>query len=163
MPEQRKRRAGREKALAVLYALHFSLVHDQAETEKRFMLCPEGKEGTVAVRTGPPEGFAWELVQGVSAFQEELDEIIKRFSQNWKLERISPIDLAILRIALLEMLFKDEIPVNVAINEAVELAKRFSEPNAPAFINGILDSAARQKESLSKTEKDNSDGKILPR
>jgi N utilization substance protein B len=80
------------------------------------------------------------LVSGVRAHQEELDAYISRFSEHWRLERMASIDRAILRLALFELLHCPEVPPKVAVNEAVELGKRFGAENSRAFINGILDS-----------------------
>ncbi len=79
------------------------------------------------------------LVQGVWQHREELDAYISRFSQHWRLERLSVIDRAILRLALFELRYCPEVPPKVVINEAVELAKRFGSEQSGAFVNGILD------------------------
>lgn len=70
--------------------------------------------------------------------QEEIDAVISKYSKGWSVSRIGKAELAILRVAVYEILFDDDIPDNVAINEAVELAKKYGEADAPAFINGIL-------------------------
>ncbi len=95
-----------------------------------------------------PKGrdFARELVQGVTRHCEELDKTIASLSQHWKLSRIAKVELAILRLALYEMRHTD-MPVRAAINEAVELSKRFGDENSRAFINGILDAAAKEAAS----------------
>lgn len=69
---------------------------------------------------------------------EEIDEIISKNSKSWKLERIAKVDLAILRLALFEILYMDEIPQKVTINEAVELAKKYSAEKSYQFVNGLL-------------------------
>jgi len=71
-----------------------------------------------------------------------IDEIISDKSKNWSLERISKVDLGILRMAIFELLFRADIPKNVTINEAIEVAKKFGTKDSPAFINGILDEVA---------------------
>ena len=68
----------------------------------------------------------------------EIDESINRVAKGWKTERMGKTDLTILRLAVYEMKYDDEIPVGVAINEAVELAKKFGSDDSPAFVNGIL-------------------------
>ena len=70
--------------------------------------------------------------------RSELDQIIASFAKGWSVERMSRVDLSILRLALCEILYRDDVPAGAAINEAVELAKKYSSPEAPAFINGIL-------------------------
>ena len=74
----------------------------------------------------------------ISEKQEEIDAVISKYSKGWSVSRIGKAELAILRVAVYEILFDDDIPDNVAINEAVELAKKYGEADAPAFINGIL-------------------------
>jgi N utilization substance protein B len=100
-------------------------------------------------------GFTFALAEQVLEHQAELDELIRRYSSDWPLERIAPLERSILRVALLELLHpsvlpgEQPIPPEGAINEAVETAKRFCGSSAPAFINGILGSVLRDR--LSKT------------
>lgn len=88
-----------------------------------------------------PEAFAFarELVEGVAEHQIQIDEIIQKYSENWRLERMSVTDRNILRLATYELLYRPDIPPKVAINEAIELAKEFGTEDSPAFVNGILD------------------------
>ena len=84
--------------------------------------------------------FTRELAENVAANRAELDGLISRHSQNWALERIAPLERSILRTALYEALHRDDVPVEVAIDEAVELAKQYCGADAPGFVNGILGS-----------------------
>ena len=84
--------------------------------------------------------FTEELVKGVLQNMAELDVRINSHSRNWQLDRLSGVDRAILRLAVYELAYTAETPANVVINEAIELAKYFSSDEAPAFVNGILDS-----------------------
>ncbi|MBR3888132.1 MAG: transcription antitermination factor NusB [Clostridia bacterium] len=79
-----------------------------------------------------------QVVLGIAEKKEELDEKIKTYLKGWTMDRISKTDLAILRLAVYEMLYREDIPCKVSINEAVELAKAFCEETSPAFINGVL-------------------------
>jgi len=96
-------------------------------------------------------GFTFALAEQVLEHQAELDELIRRHSTDWPLERIAPLERSILRVALLELLYPDvlpgeqPIPPEGAINEAVETAKRFCGSSAPAFINGILGAVLRER------------------
>lgn len=83
--------------------------------------------------------FAEELILGVIGRRDEVDAVIKEYAQNWDFSRIAKIDLSILRLAIYEMLYRDDIPPIVTINEAIELSKIFSIEDAKRFINGILD------------------------
>ena len=94
-----------------------------------------------------PEGFAWELVLGVWSKRQELDKLVARFSQNWRLERMGRVELALLRLAVYELVFRDDVPPKVVINEAIELSRRFGDENSRSFVNGILDAAAKTVES----------------
>ena len=91
-----------------------------------------------AKAAAPTRAFANQLFEGAAHDAKDLDEIIGKHAANWKLERISAIDRAILRLAMHEMRATDT-PAKVVINEAVELAKKFSSEDAGAFVNGILD------------------------
>lgn len=77
-------------------------------------------------------------LKGILENREKIDSIINKYSLGWSVERIAKVDIAILRLAVFEILFADDIPNNVAVNEAVELAKEYSSDKSPAFINGIL-------------------------
>ena len=91
----------------------------------------------------PPEQlvpFLQKLVWGVLDRQAELDRLIEKYSMNWKISRMACVDRNILRIAAYEMLFCEDIPPKVTINEAIEIAKRFGTEESGAFINGIVDS-----------------------
>lgn len=81
--------------------------------------------------------------------REETDELIEKYSKDWSFERISKIDLSILRLSIIEMIYLKDIPVKVSINEAVELAKKYSDEKSPSFVNGILASVV-----LASEEKD---------
>ncbi len=83
--------------------------------------------------------FAEELIWGGVKRRDEIDAVIKEHAQNWDFNRIAKIDLSILRLAIYEMLYRDDIPPIVTINEAIELSKLFSIEDAKRFINGILD------------------------
>lgn len=88
--------------------------------------------------------YVQDVVGGVQAQAKELDELIASHAVGWKLDRIARVDLSILRVALYEMLHRDDVPTGAAINEAVELAKRYGEEKSFAFINGILGTVSRE-------------------
>lgn len=88
--------------------------------------------------------IAW-VRENVKAHEDELNGIIASFAKGWTLERMNRIDLSILRLALCEILYRDDVNAGIAINEAVELAKRYSSDEGPAFINGILGAYVRSK------------------
>ncbi len=83
--------------------------------------------------------YAAVLVNGIIDHAEKIDQIIEQYAKNWRVERMTAIDRNIIRIAIFEVLFQDDVPNNVAINESIEIAKRFGNDDSPSFINGILD------------------------
>ncbi len=137
------RRQSRELALQFLYAYELN------RREKEEVLAE------FRARPGLPESvrrFAGELIEGVLGRLEEIDGRIARYARNWKLDRMALVDKQILRLALYELCFRDDIPALVTINEAVEIAKEFSTPQSGRFVNGILD---RIREELEETGDDN--------
>lgn len=83
--------------------------------------------------------FGEELIVGTLQHLAEVDEVIKSYTKNWDFNRVARVDLAILRLAIYEMLHRRDIPPIVSINEAIDLSKQYSIPDAKRFINGILD------------------------
>jgi transcription antitermination protein NusB len=127
------RRNSRELALQVLFQKEFMATSDADELIQLFQ-----KHLSL---DGDVVGYTRDVVQGVLAKLPEIDEIIQRYSINWNIKRLSLVDLNILRIAVCEMVFltEDSVPPKSVINEAIEIAKKYSSLEAPSFINGILD------------------------
>ncbi|KAD3720643.1 transcription antitermination factor NusB [Arthrobacter yangruifuii] len=92
--------------------------------------------------------YTMDLVEGVVAMQEQIDEFLSTYSQGWTLDRMPSVDRIILRLGTWELLYNDEVPDKVAISEAVELAKALSTDESPAFINGLLGRLQELKPSL---------------
>jgi transcription antitermination protein NusB len=89
--------------------------------------------------------FTRELVEGTEREQEELDGLIERHAVGWTLDRIAPLERSILRVALHEMRSREDVPVEVAIDEAIEAAKELCSADAPKFVNGILGAVQRER------------------
>jgi transcription antitermination factor NusB len=140
------RRRARAVALQVLYAMD-SMDDVDPDGALATHLREFGVSQDEDVGEQPEEGaidgrLAATLVRGVWAHRVGLDEMLTRLSQNWRVERLARVDRNVLRIALFELAHcQDDVPARVAINEAVELAKRYGSEEAPAFVNGLLDSA----------------------
>lgn len=135
----RPRRKSRELALQALYQWNITrqdpfLILDQQTAN----FSPSGEE----------DEFAQQIVVGVLKHYNHIDELIEKFSEHWRLDRISIIDRNILRMAIFELLFREDIPPRVTLNEAIDLGKRFGSEDSSAFINGILDRI--QKEVIHK-------------
>jgi len=126
----RGRRKAREIALQVLYGLNFENIDVQKALDLFW-------SNFVAPKTA--KEFAAFLVQGTCEHKEELDKLIAGCSDNWSLGRMSKVDINILRLAVFEFLYCDDIPPKVTLNEAVDLGKTFGSENSGSFINGILD------------------------
>ena len=89
--------------------------------------------------------FTKELVEGAAAQRDALDALIERHAVGWTLDRIAPLERSILRVALYEMQSREDVPVEVAIDEAIEAAKELCSAEAPKFVNGILGAAQRER------------------
>jgi len=101
---------------------------------------------------GDDQAYIDRVLAGVAEHADALDELIARYSPSREIGRIARVDLCILRVALYEMRYDDDTPESVVINEAVELAKRFSEPSSARFINGVLGAISRgEKEETTET------------
>lgn len=127
------RREGRELALQALYSFDLNPM----ELRQSLVLFWENNRSAPTVRD-----FAEQLVLGVTEHRDEIDRIIEEKSKNWSLGRMARIDLNILRIAVYELHHRPDIPKNVTINEAIEVAKKFGTDESAAFINGIIDEVA---------------------
>jgi N utilization substance protein B len=134
-----QRRDGRVAALQYLYAWSLNPPADLAEDLRVFFTSLEQPRDYYA--------FGEELIHGAIEHMAEVDGKIRGLAQNWEFERIAKIDLAILRVAIFEMLFRKDIPPVVSINEAIDLSKEFSNADSKRFINGILD---RLKDQLGR-------------
>ena len=125
-----KRRRSREFALQVLYQLEITkqdALRTLAQFQEHFS---EGVER---------DDFVERLVLGVTEHRKEIDRLIERYSENWRLDRMNTIDRNILRMAAFELLYCEDIPPKVTLNEAIDLGKRYGTDESGSFINGILD------------------------
>jgi len=124
------RRKAREVALQVLYSLNFV----NLDVEKAIDLFWGNFVAPQAARE-----FASELIEGTWNHKEELDQLIADSSDNWSLGRMSKVDISILRMAVYELIYCEDVPPKVTLNEAIDLGKIFGSENSGSFINGILD------------------------
>ncbi len=125
----KQRRLARELALQALFEI--DSVHHPVDTVLEHRLEDEklNKEG---------EAFARQLVSGALEQRDELDALIARYAPEWPVDQLAIVDRNVLRLALYELLNLGDVPIKVAINEAVELAKTFGGESAPRFVNGVL-------------------------
>jgi len=137
----KKRTRGRELALQFLYQRDL-LGPDLIEESAAFLAEEESDREARA--------FAQRLIVGVHERWDELDAVIRGVAQNWDIARMAVVDRNVLRLATFELLYAKDIPPKVAINEAIELGKRFSTANSGGFINGILDRIKTQREDAAR-------------
>jgi transcription antitermination protein NusB len=125
------RRYARELAMQALFSM------DMNSAFSSEMLAEYG-------RCFPPnkkvEPYFQRLAEGVVQYKDSIDEVIEKYSSNWKVRRMACVDRNILRLAVFELLYCDDIPAKVSINEAIDIAKKFGSAESGSFINGILDS-----------------------
>jgi N utilization substance protein B len=127
------RTTAREAALQMLYAIEATGADLERAIADFWRELPGDAEG---------RAYADELVRGAMTELSQVDEQIRRASQNWRVERMTRIDRNVLRLGAFELLFKKDIPRAVILDEAVELAKRFGTEESGAFVNGVLDRIA---------------------
>ncbi|MCC8016725.1 MAG: transcription antitermination factor NusB [Clostridiales bacterium] len=126
------RREMREQAFILLFEKEFFPNSDYLEIENIY-----------SENISPLSEYGKEAFENVSAKKAELDEIIQKYLKGWKIGRISKVNISILRLALYEIIYEENIPANVSVNEAVELAKKFSGAEDYSFVNGVLGSYLR--------------------
>lgn len=135
------RRQSRIVAMQILYQIQLTAAPAPSVMERFW----ESQDTSVELRP-----FALELVEGTTAHLSAIDTILQNTSKNWQLHRMPVVDLSILRCATYEILYIDDIDPATSINEAIEIAKSYSTPDSPKFINGILDNIQKSA-SNSKT------------
>jgi N utilization substance protein B len=123
-----ERRKARHQALHILYQREIT-----EETLTRILA-----DGSYSIEDGEPSEFCTQLLLGVEAHQTRIDATIEDISENWTLSRMPLVDRNILRLAVFEMLYLEEVPDSVSINEAVEMAKIYGGEDSSKFVNGIL-------------------------
>ncbi|HUU49804.1 MAG TPA: transcription antitermination factor NusB [Nitrospinota bacterium] len=132
-----KRRRSREEALKIIYQYEIAR-EDIEEILRRYWTYNSLSDDIVS--------FATDLVRGTIQYIEDIDQKIEKYSDNWSLDRIGAVELGILRIAIYELIYRDDIPPKVSINEAIEIEKKFGSEDSSTFINGILDKVKRDIE-----------------
>lgn len=132
------RRAAREFAMKLIYQLE---IHKE-NLEEQMKLALEEEEEAIGEKD---RQYINDVTEGVFLHLEHLDKLVENYSKGWNITRIPKVDLSILRLGIYEICFRDDIPYSVTINEAVELAKKFSGEEAGAFINGILSKIPKSK------------------
>lgn len=133
----RKRTKAREDALKILYA--WEITKEPLEECRNKFWANEKSEETAVIE------FTDVLIHGVEANLEKLDSVIQKYATNWRLDRMAVIDKNVLRIAAFELMFSRDIPPKVAINEAIDIAKKYGDKDSGKFVNGILDKISKEE------------------
>ena len=144
-----QRRKAREETLRILYRLEF----DNKQPEETLSQYWENKKTNQATR----EYSTW-LVNGIISHHKKIDTIIQNASEHWRLSRMALIDRNILRMAVFELLYEENIEPAVVINEAIEIAKAYSGDEAATFVNGVLDAIRKNLGNQKKSLKEENDG-----
>ncbi|MDT4921284.1 MAG: transcription antitermination protein NusB [Pseudonocardiales bacterium] len=131
------RSKARKRALDVLYEADVREVDPLSTLAERRALADP-----------PVNDYTVELVEGVQAHRDRIDAILSEYAEGWTLARMPDVDRAILRLGVYEVLWRDEVPDAVAIDEAVELAKSLSTDESPRFVNGVLGSVLRHRPAI---------------
>ena len=124
----------RSKVREHIFKMLFNIGFDAADADEQIELYLEQVEEA----SEEERGYMRKKVKDIAAHEEEIDAMINEHTTGWKTGRMNKVDLSVLRLAVYEMKWDDEVPVKVAINEAVELAKNFSGDEGPGFVNGVL-------------------------
>lgn len=126
------RRELREQIFKLLFRIEFNELADMPEQEKLFF---EEEENIAELKD---EQYIVNKYNSILSKIDEIDEMINKEAKGWSTTRMGKVDLTLIRLAIFEIKFDEEIPTGVAINEAVELAKKFGQDNSPSFVNGVL-------------------------
>jgi N utilization substance protein B len=140
------RKAARETAMKLIFEHTFGSCTELTEEDDLFLVRdPETDEKVDIVLSDGDRAFLDDLMKGVADNEQKINEIIEKYAIGWKIDRMPRLDKVILQLSLYELLFTD-ISEKVAINEAVQLAKKYSTADSAPFINGVLGKAIREKE-----------------
>ena len=140
------RRDARRHAFSIVYQFPFiSPLGDETLAEAKFYYYDGLEAGEKP--EGDDAAYIERAVWGAYERRGQIDGVIEHFLVGWDIGRISKVDLAVLRLSIYEMLCEDDVPIGAAVNEAVELAKRFGSDESPAFVNGVLGGVSREMEA----------------
>ncbi len=144
------RRASREAAMKLLYQLELQ----KGDRKEHIETALEAENYTAS-----DINYIRSVIDGVDEKVALIDRVIEKYAMGWKINRLSKVDLSILRLGIYEILYREDIPFSVSVNEAVELAKRYSNEDAGAFVNGLLAKVTKEdanyEEEADKPEEQN--------
>lgn len=144
-----RRRVAREIALQSLYQLGMTEVSHEDAIAVAIHEAENENEGEIELpEPAVSPQYVYQLVEGTLKHKETIDAILLDFLKGWQLDRLSRIDREVLRLATFEMLYQDDVPAKVVVNEAIELAKHFGTEESGKFVNGVLGNMIKQLEQL---------------
>jgi len=144
-----KRRKARESTLRILFQLEFNYSRPEKISDGYWKSRKISKE---------VEEYSRWLVNGITSNQEKIDSIIQSVSKHWRISRMAIIDRNILRMAVFELLYEESLAPAIVINEAIEIAKKYSDDQAAGFVNGILDAVKKKLNEIKKSLKEEKNG-----
>ncbi len=140
-----RRRKAREETLRILFRLEF----ENTQVEKTLNQYWEDKKAPEEIKE-----YSSLLVNGIISNQEKIDNIIQKVSEHWRISRMALVDRNILRMAVFELLYEENIAPAIIINEAIEIAKKYSGDEAATFVNGVLDAIRKSLKDIKKSLKE---------
>jgi N utilization substance protein B len=140
-----KRRKARESTLQILFQLEFN----DGELENIFQSFWQEKKAEKKIK----DYSRW-LAEGIVSHREGIDQLIQSVSENWRIDRMALVDRNVLRIAVFELLYEEDLAPAIVIDEAIEISKRYSSEEAATFVNGILDAARKKIEKMKERPKE---------
>lgn len=144
-----KRRKARESTLQILFQVEF----DDTQPEKIIDSFWKNRRATKEIK----EYSQW-LVEGITSHREEIDRLIQSVSENWRISRMAIVDRNVLRMAVFELLYEENLVPAIVINEAIEIAKKYSSEEGATFVNGILDAVRKKIQKMKKSPEEEKDG-----
>lgn len=155
------RTKAREIALHLIFEMGFQQFEDEKLNDRLDESIMASISGDIALYAGKlseqQTQYIRAVVKGVASRLDELDETVERYAKGWKLSRLSRMTIAVLRLAIYEMRYVEDVPTGVAINEAVALAKIYDTNEAASFINGVLGSVARAEAPQAEKQTETAD------
>ncbi len=144
-----KRRVAREIALQSLYQIEMNEVSPREAVANAVHEAENDNEGQLDVDAEkiPPQ-YIHELVEGTQTYKATIDEWLAEYLKGWQMDRLSKVDREVLRLAVYEMVYRDDVPPKVVVNEAIELAKHFGTEESGKFVNGVLGKMIKELDTL---------------
>jgi len=139
----KERKEAREAAMMLLYSISYT----PDDTQYQIECFPFTEEGELTGKYSKKSlDYIMDVVKGTLDKLSDIDEFIKKYCKDWSFDRIAPVDIAVLRLAIYEMLYRKDIPTTVSINEAVNIAKKYGHDDSQNFVNGVLGSVYKEIE-----------------